>query len=96
MKRIPVLLLFFAVSAYADFSALDIDGDGRVSKAEAAGNAEIMAIFDRADRDRDGRLTQAEMDAYEKRLKAKAASASAGGTKAKARKKKPKDAPAPR
>ena len=95
MKRIPVLLLFFAVSAHADLSKLDIDGDGRISKAEAAGNAEVMAIFDRADRDRDGRLTQAEIESYEKRLKAKAASASAGGTKAKARKKTSKAAPAP-
>ncbi len=103
MKRIPVLLLFFAASAFADFSHLDIDGDGRISKAEAAGNADIMAIFDRADRDRDGRLTQGEIDGYEKRLRAKAAraaSASAGGTnakgKAKTTKKAPKDVPAPR
>ncbi|HYG54064.1 MAG TPA: hypothetical protein VD965_02080 [Burkholderiales bacterium] len=63
-----------------------------MSKAEAAGNAELIGIFDRADRDRDGRLTQAEVEAYEKRLKArearaaKAASASAGATKAEKRK----------
>ena len=83
MKWLAVPLLLFAASAFADLSKLDIDGDGRVSKAEAAGNADMMMIFDRADRDRDGRLTQAEIDAYEKRMKSRA-SASAGGTKGKA------------
>jgi hypothetical protein len=82
MKWLSLPLVFFAASAFADLSKLDIDGDGRVSKAEAAGNADMMMIFDRADRDRDGRLTQAEMDAYEKRKSR--ASASAGGTKGKA------------
>jgi len=83
MKWLSVPLLLFAASALADLSKLDIDGDGRVSKAEAAGNADMMMIFDRADRDRDGRLTQAEVDAYEKRMKSRA-SASSGGTKGKA------------
>ena len=44
-----------------DYSALDLNGDGRLSLAEAAGNAEIVIRFDRADRSkRDGKLTQAE------------------------------------
>lgn len=81
-RFLPFLLLFIAASASADIAKADIDGDGRISKAEAAGNAELMGMFDRADRDRDGRLTQAEIDAYGKRMRAKAASASAGATKA--------------
>jgi hypothetical protein len=85
-----MVLLLAATLAFADLSKLDLDGDGRISKAEAAGHADLMAIFDRADRDRDGRLTQAEIDGYEKRLKAKA-SASAGGTKGKAKEKAKKN-----
>ena len=42
--------------------ALDLNGDGRVSLAEAAGYAEVVTRFDRADRNKDGRLTQAEFD----------------------------------
>lgn len=86
-------------SAYADtnaFKSLDLDGDGMVSKAEAAGHAEVTLAFDRADRNRDGKLTLAEYERYGKAKAAKAAaksrqaaarkaegSASAGGTKAK-------------
>ncbi|HWA39609.1 MAG TPA: hypothetical protein VG873_17275 [Burkholderiales bacterium] len=44
------------------FAALDLDGDGRVSLAEAAGHEEIVKHFDRADRNRDGKLTAAEYD----------------------------------
>jgi hypothetical protein len=88
-------------SAYADsdgadkaavFKSLDIDGDGLVSKAEAAGHAEVTQAFARADRNRDGKLSLAEYERYEKaRTKAKSRQASArksqdsagaGGTKA--------------
>lgn len=45
------------------YSALDLDGDGKLSLAEAAGNSEIVTRFDRADRSkRDGTLTQVELD----------------------------------
>jgi hypothetical protein len=44
------------------FAALDLDGDGRVSLAEAAGHEQIIKHFDRADRDRDGKLSAAEYD----------------------------------
>lgn len=42
------------------FEVLDLDGDGRVSLAEAAGHADLVVHFDRADRNRDGKLTLAE------------------------------------
>jgi hypothetical protein len=42
--------------------ALDLNGDGRVSLAEAAGYAEVVTRFERADRNKDGKLTQAEFD----------------------------------
>jgi hypothetical protein len=72
----------------AMFRRLDIDGDGFVSKAEAAGNEPATLGFDRADRNRDGKLSRAE---YE-RLLARAAAKSAGTgstspAKAKAKKK---------
>jgi hypothetical protein len=80
----------------AGLAALDIDGDGQISKAEAAGNAEITGGFDRADRNRNGTVRVAAWERYEKwqerrakerearlaRSKAKG-SASAGGTAAK-------------
>jgi EF hand len=43
-------------------NALDVNSDGRLSLAEVAGNAEIVTRFERADRDRDGKLTQAEFE----------------------------------
>ena len=44
------------------FLTADIDGDGKVSKAEAAGNERLVVGFDRADKDRDGKLTRQEFD----------------------------------
>src|SRR5262245_35507829 len=42
--------------------ALDLNGDRRLSLAEAAGYPGIVSRFDRADRNRDGQLSQAEFD----------------------------------
>jgi hypothetical protein len=50
----------------AMFRYLDIDGDGLVSKAEAAGNEKATLGFDRADRNRDGKLSYAEYDSIGK------------------------------
>lgn len=48
------------------FRYLDFDGDGFVSKAEAAGHAPVTVGFDRADRNRDGKLSFAEYDSIGK------------------------------
>jgi len=70
----------------AMFRRLDIDGDGFVSKAEAAGNEAVTVGFDRADRNRDGKLSFAEYDSIGKPRPArnktarKPGSASAGAT----------------
>jgi EF hand len=42
--------------------ALDLNGDGAVSHAEAAGYPDILSRFDRADRNKDGKLTPGEFD----------------------------------
>lgn len=71
------------------FRHLDIDGDGFVSKAEAAGFATVTVGFDRADRNRDGKLSFAEYDSIGaakpagRRLAKGKGAASAGATKKK-------------
>jgi hypothetical protein len=71
------------------FRHLDIDGDGFVSKAEAAGFATVTVGFDRADRNRDGKLSFAEYDSIgapkpaARRLAKGKGAASAGATKKK-------------
>lgn len=54
------------------FGYLDFDGDGFVSKAEAAGHAPVTVGFDRADRNRDGKLSFAEYDSIGKPRPARA------------------------
>lgn len=44
------------------FSSLDLNQDGRLSLAEAAGYGDIVTRFARADRNKDGKLTRAEFD----------------------------------
>ena len=57
----------YAVDARApSVRSLDLNGDGALSLSEAAGYSEIVTRFDRADRNRDGRLAQAEFDRLDK------------------------------
>jgi hypothetical protein len=65
---------------------LDIDGDGQVSKAEAAGHAEVTLGFDRADRNRNGKVSSAEWQRYEKWQEARAKAREARLARAKANK----------
>jgi hypothetical protein len=59
-----------------------------VSKAEAAGNADLIKGFDRNDRNRDGKLSAAE---YERLLRPPAAKSAGAGSTAPKRAKKKKD-----
>jgi hypothetical protein len=86
MRLLLAVLVLAAQSAVADerFDKLDYDRDGRLSRAEAAGNADLMKGFDRNDRNRDGKLSAAE---YERLLRPPAArSAGAGATSPKSKK----------
>ena len=47
----------------ASYRRSDMDGDGEVSKAEAAGNEPLVLGFFRADRNRDGKLNRQEYEA---------------------------------
>jgi len=44
------------------FDGLDVNGDGKLSLAEAAGYGDIVTRFHRLDRNKDGKLTKAEFD----------------------------------
>jgi hypothetical protein len=68
MRTLAALCLVLCTSlAYADkaaidryFKALDLNGDGYVSMAEAAGDPVVVSRFDRGDRNRDGKLSEKE------------------------------------
>ena len=94
---LALLLLSCAATAQADkasvdryFQALDLNGDGYVSLAEAAGDKVVVQRFDKADRNRDGKLSQKEFAnlskvkvrvAARRKGKEDQATAAAGGTK---------------
>ncbi len=89
-----VLGACLACTAQADsatdsyFQSLDLNGDGYVSLSEAAGDAVVVNRFDRADKNRDGKLSPKEF-ANLKKIKVRVAtrkkqekeeSAAAGGS----------------
>lgn len=70
MKKLMMLVLagmFSAGAAIAnedklDFSELDKDGDGQLSRTEVAQNAELAAQFSTIDADGDGYLSETEAE----------------------------------
>jgi len=77
-------LLDFNVTRAAS-EGLDLDGDGQISRAEAAGHAEVTLGFDRADSNRNGKISSAEWQRYEKWQAARAKAREARLARAKAR-----------
>ena len=102
MKALLASLALLLVSpALADpeaienyFRALDLNGDGFVSIAEAAGDEVIVSRFDKADRNRDGKLSSKEFANLRKvkvrvaKGKDKDRSAAVGGTSTRAERKR--------
>ncbi|HFC53108.1 MAG TPA: EF-hand domain-containing protein [Gammaproteobacteria bacterium] len=63
---LATLGLFFSAAALAgglSFTELDTDGDGAISKAEAAGSATLAPLFADADSNGDGKLDKDEFAA---------------------------------
>lgn len=71
MRLACLLLVLASPAAWADdasvrFRLLDLDGDGYVSLAEAAGIEDVVGRFDRADANRDGHLSPKEFERLER------------------------------
>lgn len=50
-----------AVAGSVDFDKLDQDGDGALTRAEAAANPAVLSKFDEADANGDGKLSKKEV-----------------------------------
>ncbi len=101
--RLLVLLLGLAGVARADdggsidryFDTLDLNGDGFVSLSEAAGDEVVVTRFDRADRNKDGKLSRKEFANLGKvkvrvaKKKGEEPSAAVGGSASKKKEKAP-------
>ena len=100
---IALCAAMLASPAFADkealknyFQALDLNGDGFVSLAEAAGDEIVVARFDRGDRNKDGKLSAKEFENLPKvkvrvakaKDKDKDRSAAVGGTTTRADRKR--------
>jgi len=64
-------------SANITMPSLDVNADGKVSKAEAASNEKLAQKFDSYDANKDGNLDKAEFAKFEAEGKAKAKSGKA-------------------
>jgi hypothetical protein len=66
-KTLALIALVSSSAAFAatDFDTLDVDGNGLISKSEAAVDANIMSQFKTLDVDGDGVLTEAEFSKAE-------------------------------
>ncbi|MBQ4859813.1 EF-hand domain-containing protein [Pseudoalteromonas sp. MMG007] len=66
MKSINKTLALIAIAsssaafAASDFNALDVDGNGAISQAEASVDAKLMSMFSELDTDQNGELSKEE------------------------------------
>lgn len=66
------------VNANVDLKTVDKNSDGKVSKAEAASNADLSKQFDSLDANKDGNLDKAEFAKFEASGKASGKAGSSG------------------
>lgn len=74
IKVAGLVALLCSAAAFAgdtDYSKLDTNGDGSISKDEAKADADITANFDQLDTDKNGSLSDAELKADEKNRREK-------------------------
>jgi Ca2+-binding EF-hand superfamily protein len=64
MFLLPSSLALAASNAGEIFDTLDQNGDGYLSKSEAASEGPLSASFDKYDKDGDGQISESEFEAY--------------------------------